>query len=152
MEKKDKDGFIWEDDWFYYGIIHYEKTSCGHRFVKVDKDFNIIEKFTYDTKKINEYILGRNFQIQTLREDGKAKTIRGRRCINELKLPEKILSEWRKKDFAQRQELQQYKDNSRLQKESVNIENMTLKELKDFSRKNYTNKRLVVAYIMSNIL
>ena len=149
-----KENFVLEKDWYYKGIQSwYDGKSLGHCFVRLDENNKIIETFQYIDKVLNSYIIGLNYHIEVSRnDDGKSVTINKRTPNFDLEVSQKIKNEWCEWSWSNRQRQKDYRATQKLIKESHNIENMTLVELKEFANKSYSNKELVARYIFLNIL
>jgi len=145
MEEK-----ILERDWYYKGIVYWNQgKDLGHCFVKLNELNEIIENFSYIDKKLDLYVIGGNYHIEVTRnEDGNAKTIY-KRILNEGNLIDfKIVQKWRIESLESKEKQKEFRNSQKLIKESHNIENMKLKDLKDYTNKSWQNRDLVLAWIL----
>lgn len=134
--------------WYWKGFVHKGDGRLLSNFVKLDDEYKIIENFMYLIKNKNKdsYILGGKYKIEVTRENEEAKSI-GTRVYMDEDLNSGIVSNWRKEHWAESEEAQKFKDLEKAKKDSVNIENLKVKDLKNYASKNWQNRRALKSYL-----
>ncbi len=135
--------------WVWKGFVHKGNGKLLSCFVKLDNEYKIIEKFMYlvKKKKKDTYHLGGKYEIEITRdEEGKAVQI-GERVYLNSDIPHEHSNDWRIAHWAEEEEAQKYKDSEKAIKDKLSIENLKLKDLKNFANKSYQNKRALKSYL-----
>lgn len=133
-----------ETDYYYAGRIFYHDGKLGHKLISLDKEHKDISF----QGKIRGYALIGTLIKVTHEEDNK---FTYKVTNEEHEMPEAELNQLREKSWAEERKHDEYKARHKAKKDENDMMNMTIKELMEFSKKSYQNKRAIIVWLIDQL-